>query len=204
MSTTTISTTSSPSSSPSSPTCASSSFTMPLSITPPGSPPSPTMSVDSIHGHALRVDSALSLDQRKIKVMIVDDNSINLNILSRMLEKHFTDIVQLTVIMTSGVEALQRLATEEFDLILMDIDMPVLTGVQTTVAIRQNTHEYPILEQNQNVPIIAVTTSDGAEQRELYQQVGMSDCVSKPINLANLRSAVEGAVKTNSNYFIST
>ncbi|KAF9135352.1 sensitivity to red-light reduced protein [Mortierella sp. 14UC] len=153
------------------------------------------MSVDSIHGHALRLDSPLRLDMRKIKVMIVDDNSINLSILSRMLEKHFTDIVQMTVITTSGVEALQKLAAEEFDLILMDIDMPVLTGVQTTVAIRQNTPECPVLKQNRNVPIIAVTTSDGAEQRELYQQVGMSDCVSKPIVLPKLRSAIEGAMK---------
>ncbi|KAF9137947.1 sensitivity to red-light reduced protein [Mortierella sp. GBA39] len=170
---------------------------MPASISPPGSPPSPTMSVDSIHGHnTLRLNSPLQLDQlRRIKVMIVDDNSINLSILSRMLEKHFTDIVQLTVIATSGVEALQRLASEEFDLILMDIDMPVLTGVQTTIAIRQNTSESPILEHNQNVPIIAVTTSDGAEQRELYQQVGMSDCVSKPIDPSKLRSAIEGAMK---------
>ncbi|KAF8946214.1 sensitivity to red-light reduced protein [Haplosporangium gracile] len=157
------------------------------------------MSVDSIRGHnALLLDSPLELDQqRKPKVMIVDDNSINLSILSRMLKKHFIDIVQLTVVMTSGVEALQRLATEEFDLILMDIDMPVLTGVQTTVAIRQNTSEYPILKHNQNVPIIAVTTSDGVEQRELYQQVGMSDCVSKPIVLSKLRSAIEGVMKAS-------
>ncbi|KAG0067087.1 sensitivity to red-light reduced protein [Linnemannia elongata] len=196
------STLSSSPSSPSSPIISSScpstfSMPMPASITPPGSPPSPTMSVDSINGlNALRLDSPLELDQlRKIKVMIVDDNSINLSILSRMLEKHFTDIIQRTVIMTSGVEALKRLATEEFDLILMDIDMPVLTGVQTTVAIRQNSSEYPVLEHNQNVPIIAVTTSDGAEQRELYQQVGMSDCVSKPIVLSTLRSAIEGAMK---------
>ncbi|KAG0264562.1 sensitivity to red-light reduced protein [Linnemannia exigua] len=156
------------------------------------------MSVDSIHGHALRLDSPLRLDQRKLKVMVVDDNSINLSILSRMLEKHFTDIVHMTVVTTSGVEALQKLAAEEFDLILMDIDMPVLTGVQTTVAIRQNTPEYPVLEQNRNVPIIAVTTSDGTEQQELYQKVGMSDCVSKPIVLFNLRSAIEGAMKAQS------
>jgi CheY-like chemotaxis protein len=153
------------------------------------------MSVDSIHGHILRIGSPLRLDPRKIKVMIVDDNSINLSILSRMLEKHLSDIVYMTVVATSGVMALQKLATEEFDLILMDIDMPVLTGVQTTVAIRQYTPEYPILEQNRSVPIIAVTTSDGAEQRKLYQQVGMSDCVSKPIVLSKLRSAIEGALR---------
>ncbi|KAF9431522.1 sensitivity to red-light reduced protein [Entomortierella beljakovae] len=131
---------------------------------------------------------------RKIKVMIVDDNSINLAILSRILKVHFAETVELTAVMTSGVAALKKLSEEDFDLILMDIDMPVLTGVETTVAIRQTTSEYSVLEQNQKVPIIAVTTSDGQSQRELYQQVGMSDCVSKPIVVSKLRSAIEGAV----------
>ncbi|KAF9180073.1 sensitivity to red-light reduced protein [Haplosporangium sp. Z 767] len=167
------------------------SLTLPMSsITPPGSPPSPTLSVDSIRG---RHESGLQ--QRKLRVMIVDDNPINLDILSRMLQRQFADLVELAAVMTSGVEALEKLGSEEVDLILMDIDMPVLNGVETTKAIRQNTPEHPILEKNQSVPIIAVTTSDGEEQRELYQQVGMSDCVSKPIAIANLRSAIECAIK---------
>ncbi|KAG0264012.1 sensitivity to red-light reduced protein [Mortierella polycephala] len=161
-----------------------------LAITPPGSPPSPTLSVDSIRG---RHESALQ--PRKLRVMIVDDNSINLDILSRMLQRQFADLVELSAVMTSGVEALEKLGYEEIDLILMDIDMPVLNGVETTKAIRQNAPERPILEKNQSVPIIAVTTSDGEEQRELYHQVGMSDCVSKPIAVPRLRSAIESAIK---------
>ncbi|KAI1318996.1 sensitivity to red-light reduced protein [Mortierella claussenii] len=164
-------------------------------ISPPGSPPTPTLSMDSISGHSHQLDLALRHSQRKIKVMIVDDNAINLSILSRMLSKHFTDTVDLASIMTSGVDALETLSQQVFDLILMDIDMPVLTGVQTTTAIRNNTPEHPVLAENQYVPIIAVTTSDGQAQRELYQQVGMSDCVSKPISIPKLRVAIESAIK---------
>ncbi|KAG0041122.1 hypothetical protein BGZ83_002325, partial [Gryganskiella cystojenkinii] len=135
--------------------------------------------------------------QEKIKVMIVDDNSINQTILTRMLERHFKDTVHLTAVMNSGPEALERLAMDTVDLILMDIDMPVLTGIQTTEAIRNESttmSEYSILEQNRKVPIIAVTTSDSPAEQEIYRQVGMTDCVSKPIALPKLRLAIERAV----------
>ncbi|KAF8938136.1 sensitivity to red-light reduced protein [Dissophora ornata] len=167
------------------------------SITPPGSPPSPTMSMESIHGRPLQLDMTLQQQtKQKIRVMIVDDNSINLSILSQMLKVYFAQTVQLVAVMTSGVAALEKLNKEEIDLVLMDIDMPVLTGVETTAAIRQNTTEYPILKQNQKVPIIAVTTSDGADQRELYLQAGMLDCVSKPIAITNLRQAIESVMNS--------
>lgn len=145
---------------------------------------------------SLKLDS-LQLTDRKIKVMIVDDNDINLTILSKMLQHHFADTVEIAAVMTSGIDALERLGQEEVDLILMDIDMPNLTGVETTAAIRQASPDHPpVLEANQQVPIIAVTTSDGAAQREVYQQVGMCDCVSKPIALPKLRFAIENAIKS--------
>ncbi|KAG0215361.1 sensitivity to red-light reduced protein [Mortierella sp. GBA30] len=161
------------------------------SITPPSSPPSPAMSMESINGDDFE-------QPRKIKVMIIDDNAINLSILSRLLNKHFADTIQLTSVMNSGLSALDQLTKDEVDLILMDIDMPVLSGVETTTAIRNNNShsEYSILEQNKTVPIIAVTTSDAEEQRELYRQVGMADCVSKPIAIPKLRMAIEEAMKT--------
>ncbi|KAG9327741.1 hypothetical protein KVV02_000187 [Mortierella alpina] len=182
---------------PSSPTSPS-TMTLPMSsITPPGSPPSPTMSMESIHGHPLQLETALQKQQRKLRVMIVDDNSINLAVLSRMLDHHFADTVELAAVMASGVAALEKLNSEPVDLILMDIDMPELTGVETTAAIRQNSPERPILEENQKVPIIAVTTSDGDAQRELYLQVGMADCVSKPIDIQKLRLAIESAITSS-------
>ncbi|KAF9273545.1 hypothetical protein BGZ68_001406 [Mortierella alpina] len=149
------------------------------------------MSMESING-----DDFDNQQPRKIKVMIIDDNAINLSILSRLLNKHFADTIQLTSVMNSGIDALDQLSRDEVDLILMDIDMPELSGVETTTAIRNSSTEYSILEQNKTVPIIAVTTSDAEEQRELYRQVGMADCVSKPIAIPKLRMAIEEAMKT--------
>ncbi|KAG0076432.1 sensitivity to red-light reduced protein [Linnemannia elongata] len=158
-------------------------------------PSSPAMSIESdFEDH----DETTTTQPRKIKVMIIDDNSVNLTILSRLLNKHFADTIQLTSVQNSGLAALDQLTKDEVDLILMDIDMPVLSGVETTTAIRNNdSHsENSILEQNMKVPIIAVTTSDAEEQRELYRQVGMADCVSKPIAIPKLRMAIEEAMKT--------
>ncbi|KAG0284336.1 sensitivity to red-light reduced protein [Linnemannia gamsii] len=159
-------------------------------------PSSPAMSIESdFEDH----DETTTIEQpRKIKVMIIDDNSVNLTILSRLLNKHFADTIQLTSVQNSGLAALDQLTKDEVDLILMDIDMPILSGVETTTAIRNNdSHsEHSILQQNMNVPIIAVTTSDAEEQRELYRQVGMADCVSKPIAIPKLRMAIEEAMKT--------
>ncbi|KAF9429495.1 sensitivity to red-light reduced protein [Podila epigama] len=147
--------------------------------------------MDSING-----PSSLSLG-RRLRVMIVDDNAINLSILSRILDHHFSDIATLAVSMTSGVSALEHLAQHEVDLILMDIDMPVLTGVQTTEAIRQHADKHSILHANRLVPIIAVTTSDGPDQQALYRQSGMVACVSKPIDKQHLRDAIEDALKSS-------
>ncbi|KAF9085959.1 sensitivity to red-light reduced protein [Mortierella sp. GBA35] len=160
-------------------------------------PSSPAMSIESdFEDH----DEATVQEQqpRKIKVMIIDDNAVNLTILSRLLNKHFADTIQLTSVQNSGLAALDQLTKDAVDLILMDIDMPVLSGVETTTAIRNNdSHsEHSILAHNQNVPIIAVTTSDAQEQRELYRQVGMSDTVSKPIAIPKLRMAIEEAMKS--------
>ncbi|KAF9349198.1 sensitivity to red-light reduced protein [Mortierella sp. AD094] len=167
-------------------------------ISLPSSPPSPAMSMESINGDDFDYNEEQNNQTRKIKVMIIDDNAINLSILSRLLNKHFADTVQLTSVMSSGLSALNQLTKDEVDLILMDIDMPELSGVETTTAIRNNVShtDRSILEQNKTVPIIAVTTSDAEEQRELYRKVGMADCVSKPIDIPRLRMAIEEAMKT--------
>ncbi|KAG0378140.1 sensitivity to red-light reduced protein [Mortierella sp. AD032] len=161
-------------------------------------PSSPAMSIESDFEDQDDTITTTVQQPRKIKVMIIDDNSVNLTILTRLLNKHFADTIQLTSVQNSGLSALDQLTKDEVDLILMDIDMPVLSGVETTTAIRNNdSHsEHSILEQNMKVPIIAVTTSDAEEQRELYRQVGMADCVSKPIAIPKLRMAIEEAMKT--------
>lgn len=88
--------------------------------------------------------------------------------------------IQYMDIAYDGYEALQYLQHQLYDLILLDIDMPRLNGIETTRHIRMNSHQgtttmtmVPILDGNRNTPIIAVTTNDSIEAIELYQQVGM-------------------------------
>ncbi|KAG9293497.1 hypothetical protein G9A89_009221 [Geosiphon pyriformis] len=129
-----------------------------------------------------------------LKVLIIDDNDINLQILSRILSKHFSHLIQTTFTSTSGILALDILSKNEFDLIFCDIEMPMLNGVETTIEIRRGNNGengYKILERNRNVPIIAVTTKDKECDRKEYAKAGMDACVGKPICLDELKTAIE-------------
>jgi CheY-like chemotaxis protein len=73
----------------------------------------------------------------------------------------------------SGVKALEILRCRTFDLVLMDIDMPILNGIETTRHIRTASSEFDILLRNKDVPIVAVTTNDSKEWRQTYVKEGM-------------------------------
>ncbi|KAF7722912.1 sensitivity to red-light reduced protein [Apophysomyces ossiformis] len=120
-------------------------------------------------------EKASSASPALLRLLLVDDNHINLRILSRLLTKHFADQIQHMELVQDGLEALKLLHHQPFDLVLMDIDMPILNGVETTRRIRAMEHE------NSNVPIVAVTTNDTLDQKQLYADIGMCACISKPI-----------------------
>ncbi|EIE77561.1 hypothetical protein G6F55_012772 [Rhizopus delemar] len=125
----------------------------------------------------------------RLHVLLVDDNSINLQILSRMLSTHMSDVFEHIELVKSGVKALDVLKRRPFDLILMDIDMPILNGVETTRQIRSSSSS-SILPHNRDIPIVAVTTNDSDDWRQLYTEVGMNGCISKPILLNDLKSSL--------------
>ncbi|KAI8331676.1 CheY-like superfamily [Chlamydoabsidia padenii] len=87
---------------------------------------------------------------------------------------------------SDGYHALRLLEHHHYDAMLLDIDMPVMNGVETTEFIRRPTS--CILSVNRSIPIIAVTTNDSSEARRLYQHVGMDACLSKPIKAGQLKS----------------
>ncbi|ORY04424.1 CheY-like protein, partial [Basidiobolus meristosporus CBS 931.73] len=125
-----------------------------------------------------------------LRVLVVDDNRIYLSIVTRMLEKHFTNIVTYTFATTSALCALEYLSLYNFDLILLDIDMPVLTGIEATQEIRNPYSRFQVLDANRRIPIIAITTNDLEEHRKRYTEVGMNACVGKPVTLDELRVAL--------------
>ncbi|KAI8346768.1 CheY-like superfamily [Blakeslea trispora] len=125
----------------------------------------------------------------RLHVLLVDDNSINLQILSRLLNLHLNDVIEHLELVKNGAKALEVLKHRPFDLVLMDIDMPVMNGIETTKHIRSSP-EFDILPQNCNVPIVAVTTNDSSKWRQLYTDIGMDGCISKPISALDLKKTL--------------
>ena len=114
-----------------------------------------------------------------LRILLVDDNQINLSVLSTLLKRRFGHMLACTpVCLDSGLKALQLLRTEVFDLIFMDIDMPYLDGVECTRRIRSGADG--VLDANRDVHIVAVTTNTDAEPEALYRQVGMDGLIGKP------------------------
>ncbi|GAA5800569.1 hypothetical protein HPULCUR_006005 [Helicostylum pulchrum] len=89
---------------------------------------------------------------------------------SRQADRHVLDIKEAS----NGIAALELVNQFQFDIILLDIDMPLLNGIDTTKSIRKN---------GQTIPIIAVTTNDSIESVDTYIQIGMNHCLSKPVDL---------------------
>ncbi len=123
-------------------------------------------------------------DQRgKFKILVVEDNPINQKVAVALLEKAgFRHALA-----ESGYEALQRLETEPFDLVLMDCQMPGLDGYETTMLIRSAN----VAVMRNDMPIIAMTANALEGDREKCLEAGMDDYIPKPIDLSLLVPLLE-------------
>lgn len=121
-----------------------------------------------------------------LRILLVDDNHINLSVLSTLLKRRFGHaLARPPVSLDSGLKALQLLRTQIFDLIFMDIEMPYLDGVECTRRIRAG--EDGILAANRNAHVVAVTTNVGPEPASLYRHIGMDGMISKPVRFQNFQ-----------------
>lgn len=114
---------------------------------------------------------------RDLNVLVVDDNSINQKVIVGFLNKH--RVASLTA--STGEEALNHVAQNNFDLILMDIELPDISGVEVTEKIRA----LPLSNKAQ-IPIAAVTGNIGSQDLRNYQAAGMNDFAPKPITLEKI------------------
>lgn len=119
------------------------------------------------------------------KILLVDDNDYNREIAKLLLEDEGVIITEAR----DGKEALDiiiRSAPEDFDLILMDIQMPEMDGIEATSCIRAI--DNPALA---NIPIVAMTANAFEEDKQKVFQVGMNEHIAKPINIEVVKQVVE-------------
>lgn len=112
---------------------------------------------------------------KSLKVLVVEDNLMNQLIMKKMLTSLLITDFKMAV---NGQEALELLEEHAFDIILMDLQMPVMDGYETTTNIRNGNLKH----KHKNIPIIAVTADTTEAAREKVLAVGMNDYISKPVN----------------------
>jgi CheY-like chemotaxis protein len=122
---------------------------------------------------------------RPLRVLLAEDNVVNQRLATRLMEKQGHTVV----VVSTGREALAALATASFDLVLMDVQMPDMDGLEATAAIRRWEQETSI-----HVPIVAMTAHTMQGDAERCRAAGMDGYVSKPMKPEDLYAAIDSAL----------
>jgi protein-histidine pros-kinase len=136
-------------------------------------------------------DGRASSKDRILDVLVVDDNPVNQELASRLLTRKGHRVVTAN----NGEEAIEQFESGKFDVILMDVQMPVMGGIEATETIRSRElrRSWVFSEGFLSIQIIAMTGSIMAEDRQRCLDAGMNGFVSKPLRPDDLFSALAGA-----------
>ena len=118
-----------------------------------------------------------------MRILVADDHEVNLRVLRLLLEPMGHDLVMVA----NGLEAVEAASREPFDVILLDMQMPVMGGVEAARRIGEE-------GLNTATPMIALTANAMQHHRDEWAAVGVTRFVTKPINVAELLGTVTEAV----------
>jgi CheY-like chemotaxis protein len=123
--------------------------------------------------------------ERALVILHVDDDPMNL----RVVEEILGAFNHRSIKAVSGPEALAQLTAQTFDVVLMDIHMPGMSGIETVERVRA------LPGPERNVPVIALTADVFTRRPEEYRALGFDDFVSKPILVSGLLEAIKRAAE---------
>lgn len=119
-----------------------------------------------------------------LKVLVVDDNPTNHLVIKSLLGSMVAEVV----VANNGAEALEVLDGQDIDIVLMDIHMPVMDGIECTLAIRSSDKSW------KDVTIIALTADPQYQQKKLCKNIGMDEALAKPVRLNDLIEAIDNVL----------
>jgi CheY-like chemotaxis protein len=122
---------------------------------------------------------------RSLRVLLVEDNAVNQKVASRLLERQGHTVL----VADNGRAALDALAGAEFDLVLMDVQMPEMDGLETTAAIRRRE-----AGSGRHLPVIALTAHGMDGDRKRCLEAGMDGYITKPVHVRMLLQAMAEAL----------
>ncbi len=139
----------------------------------------------------LTTPSSLRPPGQRVRILLAEDNKVNQRVAVRMLEKDGHQVI----VVGDGHQALAALEREDFDLVLMDVQMPEMGGLEATAAIREKEKS-----TGRHLPIVAMTAGAMQGDQEKCLAAGMDGYLSKPVRSQELREIVEThtAVKARS------
>ncbi|MGF1611193.1 MAG: ATP-binding protein [Kiloniellales bacterium] len=129
-------------------------------------------------------DGAFVVAERTLGILLAEDNQVNQKLITTTLERLGHEVT----LAGNGREAIEAARTEPYDLILMDIRMPVVDGLDATRGIRNAPGP------NRETPIVAITADAMTENEAQYRAAGMNGMATKPIRLRQLVAAIDGAL----------
>lgn len=125
------------------------------------------------------------------KILLVDDNPANLDLAVRLLTKRGYEVVTAE----NGQEAVDRFLENVFDVILMDLEMPVMSGIEAARQIRAK-EKAAAIDTPPYTPIIAMTAHDEETERTSCLVVGMDGFITKPIDIKSIHQTIQKIIDT--------
>jgi CheY-like chemotaxis protein len=142
----------------------------------------------SLAAPSVAMDNNLPATAHRLQILVAEDNPVNAVLASKLLRKQG----HVVVVAQNGLQAIQKASEQNFDVILMDIQMPEMDGFEATAKIREQERS-----TSRHVPILAVTAHVMEGYRDLCMGAGMDGYVTKPIRTEELFAALDEIAASN-------